>query len=410
MQWENFLPLIRNTVSSGGDAILFGDVKQAIYRFRNGDSELLQALSSKEGFEKSMGRNSNEKEYEMLNLDCNYRSSEEVINYNNQYFSKLIEPGGDFEVAQAYYADVVQNKPPTKTSERTGFIVEKNRQSEEDRTIFFEREIVEAVEDAIKTGHQAKDIAILTRGRASGSEYARLLTKKGYAVISSDSLLLNSSIEVRTLIAALQLLLNPKHPIAALQLELYKKAKGNNEQNTSLTTDKTVKDEKAKDLLEKPLYSMVRSLLSVLKMNINERFMIAFLDEVLKFSQKGSGSLSDFLDWWQEKKDSLSLTLPKETDAITITTIHKAKGLEYPIVILPLKSLSNRSSKTEFWYKNTDKTTEISWVPISINKELEGTRFDIIYQEEKQRQVIDNINIIYVAMTRAREGMYLLRG
>lgn len=430
MQWENLLPLIKNALagSSGfgelGEAALFGDVKQAIYRFRNGDSWLFNTLSNEEGFKKMMQKASlQEGEYENISLDTNYRSREAVVSFNNHFFEFLRDRVNDgerqFALAEEYYRDVVQKYPQNSTGR--GFVkirFEEDSSSEN----YLQEEVEAAVRDAVSKGFQHQDIAILTRGRESGNELGRYLTAKGIPVISSDSILLKSSKEVRVLIATLQYLADQQNQVAKLLIVHYlieKSSPVTMEEALSRLSQETdfralLKEFQITIPVEHyrslPLFSLLKELVLLYQIDSDNLFIINLLDYVLDYISKNNAEITSFLDWWEKRKDQLSVMPSKGINAVTITTVHKSKGLQYPVVIFPSKRYSDRLTKDRFWFDYDDEAMKIPSIPVDYNDKLKGTLFEEKYQEERNLTAIDNLNIIYVAHTRAIEGLYIITG
>ena len=116
------------------------------------------------------------------------------------------------------------------------------------------------------------------------------------------------------------------------------------------------------------------------------------------------------LHWWEEEKGNLSLSSAEGMNAVTVSSIHKAKGLEYPIVILPIQSYKAQATQSSFWYKNEDEESVFPYYLINCTKQLEDTKFEEKYNEEMEISAIDQLNILYVGHTRAKKGLYIITG
>jgi ATP-dependent exoDNAse (exonuclease V) beta subunit len=141
----------------------------------------------------------------------------------------------------------------------------------------------------------------------------------------------------------------------------------------------------------------------------SDPFTQFLLDHLLDLSQNNKNSIADVMEWWEEKGKTSSISVPEEMDAVKISTIHKSKGLQYKIVIFPVKDQNNKLTKSERWF-DLEKKYETPVVPINIGKKENQNleKIQHIYLQEKADTEIDNINMLYVAMTRAVEQMILL--
>lgn len=425
MQWENLLPLIKNALSGGfsqrGKTILFGDAKQAIYRFRSGEASLFQELSTMEGYKKAMGWGSaQEGDFYREALTTNYRSSKAIVDFNNKFFSclKEITNKGElvFSKAATYYSDLVQDNP--EGISKKGFVAVRFK-NDDDGDDYLVEEVLAAVRDALNRNFNYSDIAVLSRGKESSVKYARSLSQHGFPVISSDSLLLNSSEEVRVMIASLHYLLNNENDVAKTVILAYLHDKNDSQQtlNERLTSLKVssfpsiLKDFKIdldeEKLCEYPLYTLIKELMSLYDFQTANAYISTFLDKVRDFADGKICSISSFLDWWEEKGGTLSLSSPKNFNAITVTTVHKSKGLQYPIVIFPFSSYRYALTKPTIWHKSNDEEA-VPYFPVRLSSKLEGTFLEEIYNEENAMSRLDDLNILYVAHTRPVYGFYII--
>ena len=412
MQWINLLPLIRNALAEGGETIIFGDLKQAIYRFRGGDAELLASLSSEEEFIK---QNIPTDRFEVIPLDTNHRSARNIIEFNNNCFKTL-------ESEIPFY------KETQKTSEHntlTGFVSIHFKPKELSTDEHLSQTTLLMVEDALKRGFQYRDMAILTRNRDKSSELAQNLAAAGHPVISEDSLLLSASNEVTFIVNMLQYLSNPLDTLAKFQILSYlrqhKGSRNTFSQEIGMISDPN--DASFATLLESygiklqrerlttlPLFTLVKELIQLFQFSNSDAYLIRFLDTLLEFSNKQTDSISQFLTWWEQKQSSVSVVSSREDNAITVTTIHKSKGLGFPVVIIPLSKYKERVQGT-LWYQPSAEESTLPYIPIKIDSGADKIScFKPYYEKEKIADRIDNINTIYVAQTRAREALYIITG
>ncbi len=428
LQWENMKPLITNALAGangngeGGQAILFGDVKQSIYRFRNGDSKLLNDLSTLEGVNQNLGHDIvDSQDFNLKSLSTNYRSSKSVIEFNNGFFKYLAENiFAHNELLKNYYQDVKQETP----TQREGFVYVRFQQ-EDDGDDYLESETLKAVQDALARGYSYRDMAVLSKAKKTCQNIAQYLSAKNVPVISSDSLRLSSSAEVMLIINTLRYLLNPNDTLAVLsiveyfcndnwaeKLEILAQPNGFNLFVQSLGEKVIVEPlQQLQQLLDFPVFTIVKELLKSYKISQVDAYVIAFLDAVYENFNAQFSDLTQLLKWWDDTGCSLSITSSKEINAVTVTTIHQSKGLQYPIVIYPMRSYKNANGSAMAWVKNENPELLLPYVNIpTSNSALSSTSFASVSEEEKQMTEIDNANVIYVAHTRAGDGLYIITG
>ena len=341
MQWENFLPLIENSLSDSRLSMIVGDGKQAIYRFKNGNAEQfvkLPALKDSHTNPFLQGReNLLRSQYDERNLDCNYRSRQEIVTFNNDFFTYsaplFVPEFADFypekEVRQQYKPD------------NSGGLVQIDFVPSEDII----PKVLELVNKVVNDGYKFGDIAILTRVNKDAINVATALQDAGIGVVSSESLLLSSSEEVNFLLNWVRLISNSDDQIAIQGLIQYLLLK---EQNTRVILETRLPEWdylyellKAQNIDIKPgyfdnmsFYDTIEYLVRVFGLyNSNPLYVRFFLDEVLRFAQGKSSGATGFIEHWEQKSEKLSVSISKSIDAVQILTVHKSKGLDFPVVI-----------------------------------------------------------------------------
>lgn len=160
------------------------------------------------------------------------------------------------------------------------------------------------------------------------------------------------------------------------------------------------------DIKNLPLYDLVENLIQCFHLQSSNVYLQFFLDVILKFSRKVSNDIGEFLEWWIENKLKQAIEVSEDSDAVKIMTIHKSKGLEFPIVFIPFNWLISKPSK-ELWVDVDDKSSDLKVALISNNKLLEKTNLSEIRTHEKEMALLDDINVLYVAMTRPKSQLYL---
>lgn len=441
MQWRDLKPLISNrALAEGGGVTVYGDVKQAIYRFRNGDVSLFHNLidyGRMQGNEETKFGNVDEKGYRNQLLKDNYRSSQSVIRFNNDFFkfysSKLgladfyadVEQGvkgSDLGLVQVFVQNKEGEKSSKKYAEKENDRIEAFIKDKEDIQIA-EAEVLRAVRDACERGYDLGDIAILYSGNKKCRAMANMLILNGYKVITKESLALDSSPAINLIIYTMKYLANPKDLLAQASILFFVKQLQDQSSEVSLeqilfrlkrennfhAQMKAFKGSTipVNEWISQPLYLLVMQILNYFGMDKNgDPFVVDFCNMVLKYGQSYNGEVSDFLAWWQLKQEEdkmSSLTFPSGVNAITISTIHKSKGLEYPVVILPYRSSSNRLSPV--WVKTSNG--EVAHVNLNKTNST-GSSYEDLYEEELKNIVLDKLNLLYVAHTRASDVLYVV--
>ncbi|MBO4655540.1 MAG: UvrD-helicase domain-containing protein [Bacteroidales bacterium] len=428
LQWEDFKPLIQNAISGinqfgePGKTILFGDVKQSIYRFRNGDSTLLNGLSTLNGVNQDLGGTLlTSEDFELTLLDTNHRSSKAVVEFNNRFFKYLIDNNfRDNQRLVDYYADVEQRQ----SREKEGFVYVRF-QTEDDGEDYLLKETLKAIKDALSRGYAYQDIAVLSKANRTCSEIARYLAENQIPVISSDSLLLSASPEVLLLVNTLRYLLSPDDKLLQLSVAEYF-FKDNMAEAVDLISqdqgfrrlmsglEERVDAQKLSDtgrLLSFPVFTIVKELLLAYRLDTADAYVIAFVDAIYDNFNAQFSDLAQCLDWWEEKGRKMSLTSSKETNAVTVTSIHKSKGLQYPVVVYPMKSYRQGNGMERIWCQNRLDDCPLPYYIMDTSQSaLSGSSFASLAEEERTMTDIDNVNVLYVAHTRAADALYIITG
>lgn len=433
LQWENIKPLIFNSLSSedfnheSGSAILFGDVKQSIYRFRNGDSRLLNELSTVEGYISNFDRKVDADSFKIEALDTNYRSSRQVIDFNNKFFKYLSETVFESEKLKTYYADVTQKNPSSKE----GF-VHIHFKGEEESGDYLCEQSINCVREALSQGYEYKDIAILTKANITGSVIANYLTDNNIPVVSSDSLLLYTSEQVALIVNTLRYILNSQDKLAQLAIAEYF-CHDNLSQaadiigthnsfheflqilnNDILPKGKEIDIERLTNvqlLMSMPVFTLVKEIIRIYRLTENNAYVIALLDAVYANFNSQFSDLTQFMTWWEELGVRLSISSSKDTNAVIVTTIHKSKGLQYPIVIYPMTRYRYGNGSETAWVKTKEgeEMTNLPYLLVNTSQSaLSGTEYAQTADDESEMTIIDNVNVLYVAHTRAVDGLHII--
>jgi ATP-dependent exoDNAse (exonuclease V) beta subunit len=433
MQWHNLIPLIDNALSSEntqgerGSLLLVGDPKQSIYRWRGGKAEQFIALSKGENpFPNTIPSH--------FSLETNWRSYSQVIQFNNDFFAYLSS-----KFKNPNYEDLYKNhSKQLENSKKGGYvnlrfipkIEEETDESEENigKQDLYLHATKETIETAKKNGFDYKDVVILTRKKAHGTAIANYLTENNIPIVSSESLLLSQSSEVFACINILRYINNKKDTESKVNF-LYYLAKNNLESKNihdfileGRLLEKESEFEKwliqqninfsFENLRRKPLYETVEIIISkIIPLQKRNAYLQFFLDLVLEQDIKKQSGISDFLTYWNSHAEKLSIPSPEGNDAVRIMTIHKSKGLEFPVVIFPFAEEDySRSPKDKIWLDADEEMVGLNKALVSSSKAIEtfGENAKAVYLQKEEEILLDNVNILYVALTRAEEQLYII--
>ncbi len=405
MQWKNFIPLVSDSVANGNDSLVVGDVKQSIYRWRNSDWNIL-AHKIKEEFTANCNEDS---------LKDNWRSKKCIIDFNNSFFKKLVDFLADEEI-KIVYSDVRQEINPNRESSNGGHVNWKVwKTPEKGEKIDFNQAELDAlyndINDVLSKGFRKKDIGILVRNKKHGVLISKYLLEKGINVISSESLLVSSSDEVKLLIYLLKVFSNKNDDVNKFILENLGQISGEKQENN----EKIQINIEAKEFLQAsnlPLFEQIEKYIQILRLAEKKESIVyiqAFQDLVFDYNQKRSSDINGFLSWWELEGKNISIEGSDGIDAVNILTIHKSKGLDFPVVFVPFCEWALSVNNEIKWFRNSEDSFEnfLPLLPLKINNDLEKTKFKEEYEEEMLYKKIDSLNLIYVALTRAQSAMYI---
>lgn len=418
LQWENLKPLIENALGSSyngtsGTATLVGDPKQSIYAWRGGDvQQFTQLINAQTDLPVKPT---------ILNLGSNFRSRETIVNFNNQFFEMAAAQMKSPLIKDIYKKEKLGQQPVNQKQGLVSISFIKAQNKTEENNLY-SVEVHKRITKTIAQGFQLKDICVLVRTKAQGVILANYLQSQGIKIISSETLLINTNPKVIQLTSFLKYLLDPLDLDAKYQfLSLHC-------QHQSIALDYA----SLKALIAKPfdafigdlenfnikvnpekikrlgVYAAVEYALQCLQLNGNA-FLQFFLDEVFQFSQNKTNSLKDFMSYWEEKGDTKSISLATGFNAVSIMTVHKSKGLEFPVVIYPFVNQNFHDlQRSHLWY-SLDQNFSLPHAFVPNLKALESQkRYHEAYLEQLYQEEIDQFNVLYVAFTRAESELHII--
>lgn len=408
-QWKNILPLLQYALFENGNLLLVGDVKQSIYRWRGGDANLLLHQAAADLTDHSPLQNA---------LDTNYRSGKNIISFNNAFFTtasqsltELVEGFADMQdaVTQAY-ADVEQafNKSFDGYVKVEFFGGDADYSWKEQAFNTTE----ETIKQALSDGFNPEDILILVRKNKEAGEVATYLLSKGIHTITDEALQLEKSPLVQFLINSLQLISAPNSTLALANVNYFYNLINDKSASQSLENllENSSLTEFSKNLTA---YEAIEKLIEDYGLyNQFDPFLQGLQDLSLSLGQQGHASIAGFVNRWnelhQDNKSKPSIILGKPKDAVQVKTIHKSKGLESPVVIVPQINGSFYNPQHVFWPTDLpDKYKKWASLPLRLTSKLNDTSFAPNYVTERFEIALEEINTLYVAFTRAVERLYV---
>ncbi|WP_037318148.1 exodeoxyribonuclease V subunit beta [Salegentibacter sp. Hel_I_6] len=420
MQWENLIPLIDNKLSSEdlqdpASAMLVGDAKQSIYRWRGGKAEQFIDLC--------IDHNPFSIDKKVENLPDNYRSGSQIVNFNNSLFNYA---AGNLQ--NSAYSNLFKESSQNPRKGDFGYVnidfIEAENAAEEHE--IYPEKILEIIKNLEQKNFKKGDICILTRKKKEGITIASYLSENGIPVVSSETLLVANSPEVNFIAHLLEFSLNPTDNNLKLELFDFLADFLKIENRYLIISENLVKDGsvffnwlksyninfeldfiRQLSVYEAAEY-IIRSFSLVETSNAYVQF---FLDFIFESTQKATAGIADFIDLWIQEKETLSIVVPKAEDAVQIMTIHKSKGLEFPVVIYPYANSDSKNTRMDsLWLPMEAPLNEIPMNYLSASDKMLnwGAKTSEIYTELIHQKELDTLNVLYVACTRASQQLYLL--
>lgn len=415
LNYDNFKHLLKESYDNNNRSIIVGDVKQSIYRFNNGDWRLLGNLENGLSPENPYLK----REPIIENLSVNYRSDMKIIDFNNKIFTNLDkyisnEDGINTEDILKVFKDVEQE---SKTDKEKGCVryIELDIEERANKKDLVLESIIEEINYYRGLGFEQNEICILLRTNTEIKQITDYIykykeenkdLKYPIDIISDEAFEFSSSKSINLIISCLKYIEDENDTDSLVKLKLhYQSPKEVFKEDLKSITQNIYKLsflDNRNELKRKPLIELIPYLISNLDLSDkNSNFIYAFIDALNEYLSQGNTSILSFLNYWEDTLKTKAITISSNLDGIRLMTIHKAKGLEFPVVILPYPNWKlDDTKKTTIWVKAPESLNEIPYLPIEIKKDLMNSTFCEEYYNELSQVYIDNLNILYVALTR----------
>lgn len=437
LQWQDFKPLITNSLDSNQSCLIVGDVKQSIYRFRNSDWQVLNSIDK---------ASSDMFDYiKPIEQHTNFRSSPTVIDFNNKFFTEAIKNvnenyrenhGYECEALTTAYKDVCQT--PSDQENIYGYVkVENIAPEKEDKSdkidynaLELER-VFENVKTLIESGVQQKDIAILVRKGFEAENICEYFESKkdelNVNVVSSEAFKLEASAAVQIIIFALKAIASQQDrlQLASLAYHYQTKVLCNpeiaNDPSLPFLVDHEVLVQKylPKEFYENmgemrfksiaEIVEDVYSMFQLSKLKNQDAYMFFFQDIVKAYSADNLADIDSFISQWDEELHQKNIP-NGTTDGIQLMTIHKSKGLEFHTVIIPYCTFSLApKDSTLLWCTPTQNPfSQMPLLPVQYSSTKKSEVFVEDHDQEELLTLVDNINVMYVGFTRPVHNLIII--
>ena len=413
MQWENLIPLIGNAMEgedelgTTGSLFLVGDPKQAIYRWRGGKAEQFLELATDQSHPFTV-------KSELVTLPKNYRSYAEVINFNNNFFQS-ISPFLENEIYQEFFK--IGNTQ--ETNQKEGGYVNISL-LEEDSDEEYATKTLDTINKCLEQGYTYSDICIIIRKKKHGLLLADFLMQHRIPVVSSDSLLLSESAKTIFLVQLIRYMVQPTE--LEIQYEILNfLSEGKKDKHAYIYENLGHLDEHllavygfdASQLRQTSVFDGLAYAIKIFDLiPSSDAHLSAFMDLVFDVEQKYGSDMQSFLDYWEKKGNSASISTPENIGSVQIMTIHKSKGLEFPVVIFPYANSNVFEEIDPKLWLPVNKDEFLGFSEVLINKKQEVQEYgeieSLLYTIDHQKLQLDAFNLLYVVLTRAVNALFII--
>lgn len=426
VQWQNFKVLLEECMSHGEQQgnLIVGDVKQSIYRWRSGDWRMLNNIEREFPYLNSM--------LNVCSLDTNYRSSRRVITFNNAFFKRASEleyadqknstpDTSSPEQLKKAYSDVAQKVPSFRDNH--GYVSINLLPNEDYRQQALQK-TAEAVSLLLDSGANYSDIAILVRSNDIIQLIAEFFANElpDVKIVSDEAFRLDSSISVNIIVNAMLWLTHPDNILAkayiAKAYQTYVLKKTEQETNKLLATAEDMDSalpsaliDKRDDLLTMPIFELAEQIYTLFNIgNIKgeDAYLYAFYDALTDFLANNTADIDSFVEEWNDSIAAKTIQA-SAIDGIRIITIHQSKGLEFEHVVIPFCDWTLEKGNTIWCTPQVEPYNELPLIPVDFSaSQMKGTIYEIDYNEEHLQNCVDNLNLLYVAFTRAASSLFVI--
>ena len=422
MQWDNFLHILREGLSGGHESMLVGDVKQAIYRWRGSDWRILNGEVNRK-----LSLYTPEDTHK---LSVNRRSMSEIVNFNNKLFKSCNEKltallgQGNADPLLYAYSDVKQELKDKEVQEGYVRVVDVVHEKGESADEVMCHEVLSTIEELLATGIKESDITLLLRTNTQIQLIVDYLAVHAphIHIFSSDAYRLDASVGVGMIVNALRWIADPKQSVALLQLALDYHRLVMSDGLTEATII-SLRDEGYRlpetlihhhaALQQTPLYELAEKLYRLLglhRLQGEDGYLLAFFDYLSQFCTTTTGGIKEFVRYWNDELKSKSIPAGG-ANGISAMTIHKSKGLEFHTVIIPYCEWELNKHQGILWIGSTESSlTPLATTPIPYSEAMKNSDFADEYAEEYLQQIVDSYNLLYVAFTRPKANLFILKG
>ena len=426
VQWQNFKVLLEECMSHGEQQgnLIVGDVKQSIYRWRSGDWRMLNNIEREFPYLNSM--------LNVCSLDTNYRSSRRVITFNNAFFKRASEleyadqksstpDTSSPEQLKKAYSDVAQKVPSFRDNH--GYVSINLLPNEDYRQQALQK-TAEAVCLLLDSGANYSDIAILVRSNDIIQLIAEFFANElpDVKIVSDEAFRLDSSVSVNIIVNAMLWLTHPDNILAkayiAKAYQTYVLEKSEQETNKLLATAEGIDSalpcaliDKRNDLLTMPIFELAEQIYTLFNIgNIKgeDAYLYAFYDALTDFIANNTADIDSFVEEWNDSIAAKTIQA-SAIDGIRIITIHQSKGLEFEHVVIPFCDWTLEKGNTIWCTPQVEPYNELPLIPVDFSaSQMKGTIYEFDYNEEHLQNCVDNLNLLYVAFTRAASSLFVI--
>lgn len=426
VQWQNFKVLLEECMSHGEQQgnLIVGDVKQSIYRWRSGDWRMLNNIEREFPYLNSM--------LNVCSLDTNYRSSRRVITFNNAFFKRASEleyaaqksstpDTSSPEQLKKAYSDVAQKVPSFRDNH--GYVSINLLPNEDYRQQALQK-TAEAVSLLLDSGANYSDIAILVRSNDIIQLIAEFFANElpDVKIVSDEAFRLDSSVSVNIIVNAMLWLTHPDNILAkayiAKAYQTYVLKKSEQETNKLLATAEGIDSalpcaliDKRNDLLTMPIFELAEQIYTLFNIgNIKgeDAYLYAFYDALTDFIANNTADIDSFVEEWNDSIAEKTIQA-SAIDGIRIITIHQSKGLEFEHVVIPFCDWTLEKGNTIWYTPQVEPYNELPLIPVDFSaSQMKGTIYEFDYNEEHLQNCVDNLNLLYVAFTRAASSLFVI--